>query len=384
MKKRIMFIISLGYICFFSACSKAEDAENLFEMSSLQEQENLELSLETPTERSLDEGIEYAIDDTTEFTLTEKYQYGNMQKNVPSGNFMRYEDKIMFLYYNDQTHTFNLYEMDLETGEIRLFCKDATCMHDTMKCASGGAVSNLEQYDEKLYAMSGGGQIMELIDGKFEQIVDGAVSYFWHAQHNLYAVSKDGSLVVFENGKGKSRVLIDEYIDYWNVTFGLYLYGCTSKGITRVDLSAETPQAEIVVQSGHSMIDGEHIYYFDDKTFCLYRCDMDGSNPVQLTDQPVLPASINFDDDYLYFRLFTNLEMDGEGCHDIYRLQKNDPQGIEKIAELPDIAYTIYTVPGYDRLIVKTAETHDAGAKEGLYTVAKDGSSVEKLEVPEF
>lgn len=376
MKRKETLGVVLLVVCFLTACGQAGDPGNLFEMPATQEELLTEMDTEEKTESNA--GEEY------EFESLEEYQYGNMQKNAPPGDFMLYENNIVFIYYDQERQTSLLYMMDKDTGEISPFCRDATCMHNTAYCASGGVMANLEQYDGKLYAMSGGWQIMELKNGRFERIADGAVYNFWHAGNNLYAVSKDGSLIAFEEGKSTPRILIDEYTDYWNTVFGHYLYGYTSQGVSRVDLQAEKPQKEILFPCESSIIDGEHIYYFESKTFCLYRSDMDGSNPVQLTDQPILPASINFDEDYLYFRLFTNLEMDGEGCRDIYRLRKGELQDMEKIAELPDTAYTIYTVPGYDKLIVMTAQTHEADANGGMYTVAKDGSSVEKLEIPEF
>lgn len=385
MKKRICFVIGLSCIYFLSACSKAEDKENLFEMPSLQGQENTELSSEAFSEAGMEDDIEYYdTEDKNEFTLSEEYQYGNMQKNAPPGNFMKYKDQIVFLYHDGHNSAFTLYELDPKTSEVHMFCKDATCTHNSEKCSSGGALANLEQYNGNLYAMSGGWQIMELRDGQFEQITDGAVYNFWHAGDNLYAVSKDGSLIVFEDGSRKPRILVEEYTDIWNVVFDRYLYGCTGQGISRVDLLAENPQKEILVQSGYSMIDGEHIYYFDNKSFYLFRCNMDGSNPVQLTEQPVLPASINFDGEYVYFCLYINLEMGGEGNHDIYRMQKKDPHNIEKIAELSNDVYTIYTVPDYDKLIVVTSNDYADGTQNELCVVAKDGSSVEKLEIPGF
>lgn len=370
-------------MCFFAACSNAEDTENLFEMTTLQEQENLEMSLKIPSEKGLETGIEYDTGGTTELALSEEYQYGNMQKNAPPGNFMLYENKIVFVNFDNQYHAFTLCMMDKKTKEISLFCRDATCMHNTAECVSGGVTSNLEQYDGKLYALNSDNQIMELKNGQFETITNGAVYNFWHANGNLYAVSRDGALVVFENNN-KPRILVEEYTDRWNVVFGNYLYGCTTQGISRVDLSAENPQKEMLVQSGDSMIDGEHIYYFDNETFCLYRCDMDGSNSIQLTDQPVLPASINFDGEYVYFRFYMNLDMEGLESHAIYRMQKKNTQNIEKIAELPNYVYTIYTVPNYDKLIVVTQASLVQDVAQEYYMVEKDGNSVEKLEIPEF
>ncbi len=55
--------------------------------------------------------------------MEEGYSYGNMQKNVPSGDFMQYEDDIVFLSYSNRR--FRLCTYDMKTGGQSLF-KDAT------------------------------------------------------------------------------------------------------------------------------------------------------------------------------------------------------------------------------------------------------------------
>lgn len=117
-----------------------------------------------------------------------------------------------------------------------------------MKCAAGGAWCNLEQYNGKMYALTTGWEIMELKDGKFEKIVNGAVSNFWHANGKMYAVTRDGSLAEFEEGSKKPNILVDEYSGYWNLVFGQYLYAREEGGISRVDLSAENPQKEMILK----------------------------------------------------------------------------------------------------------------------------------------
>ena len=411
MKKHVFCLTVLCLVAISTACGRAEDPENLFEMpesqiqdtslSSAEQEPGTIMEQETDTETESEAGIESEIGKEDQVNpeagdLTQKepemfdlevlsvpYQYGNMQRNAPPGNFMEYEGLVVFTYFSNGGY--RLYTYDKETGEVSQFCKDATCRHDSVKCTSNAAVQgNLEQYDGKLYALNYGSQIMELKDGGFEVIAEGAVYNFWHANGRLYAVSRDGSLVEFEEGSRNPRILIDEYTDMWNVVCGNYLYGCGSKGIRRVDLTAQEPQAEVVVQNRISMIDGENIYYYDDKTFELYRCEMDGSNPVKLTEQGVLPVGMNFDDEYLYFRLYTGLELDGADSHDIYRMGKADPGQMEKIAEIPEFAYTIYTAPGVDKIFVTAQEAFVQDAEHMIYAVAKDGSSVEQLQLPDF
>lgn len=197
---------------------------------------------------------------------------------------MAYGDEILFLRNKDGR--FILYAVDMETGKVSTFCKDAACTHQASKCAAANVSANLEQYNGKLYAMDNNWKIMELKNGKFEQIADGQVNQSWHAHGNMYAPTRDGSLVVFENGSRKPRILIDEYSVYYSVVFGRYLYGSRPQTVTRVDLTAEEPEQEVIVQgSGYATIDGEHIYYVDEMTNHLYRCNMDGSS-VELLEFP--------------------------------------------------------------------------------------------------
>ena len=141
--------------------------------------------------------------------------------------------------------------------------------------------------------------IMELTDGIFQQIVDGKVDGFFHHNQNLYVKTKDKSLLVYENGSDTPRVLVEEFTLMWTTIFGQYLYGCNGFDMCRVDLQAETPVVETLVENAKGMTDGQHIYYVNlAEDNHLYRCDMDGANPTLLVDQPVLLASINFDNDY--------------------------------------------------------------------------------------
>lgn len=329
------------------------------------------------------------MDTQVQEKLSVAYQFGNMQKNAPPGNYMDYGDKILFENYSDELGRFMWYTLDKATGEVRCFCSDASCDHTLPTCDGVAGMGNLEQYDGKMYALDSAWQITELKDGEFKKIVDGAVYNFWHANDNLYAVTRDGSLVVFENGSKTPTILIDEYTDRWNVVFGNYLYGCNSEGGSRVDLSAKNPQKEMIVDSEFSMVDGEHIYYCDNKTFLLYRCDMDGSNVQQLTEQPVHPASRNFDDEYFYFAMVSKLTSDTIEAHDIYRMSKENPEEMVKIATIEKNSVGgSYVVPGYNNLIFSTqytiGEGFDTQYINEMYLVAKDGSKVEKLEIPEF
>lgn len=198
----------------------------------------------------------------------------------------------------------------------------------------------------------------------------------------LYVRTPDSSLVVFEEGSDQPRVIIEEYTGYWNVIFGQYLYGNWG-GIYRVDLLAEHPKQEEVVSNASGIVDGHHIYYVDKKTNFLYRCNMDGSNSQILVEQEVLQASMNFDDEYFYYRLYTDQKLDsGEDCHDIYRFPKDDPSQIEKIATFEEAAYQVFTVPGTGKIFVLTCGTESNA--QAIYVMGTDGSNSTRLEIPEY
>ena len=192
-------------------------------------------------------------------------------------------------------------------------------------------------------------------------------------------------MLVYENGSDTPRVLVEEFTLMWTTIFGQYLYGCNGFDMCRVDLQAETPVVETLVENAKGMTDGQHIYYVNlAEDNHLYRCDMDGANPTLLVDQPVLLASINFDNDYFYYRLYTSGDLDGgEDSHDLYRLSKSDPTQMEKIATLAEPVYQVYTTPGYDKIFV-SVRTENSESGEAVYIMGTDGSNPTLLEMPEF
>lgn len=376
--KKVSILLALVLLLTLAACT-AKDPDNLFETSE-------------PT---------CTTDVSTETTAKyipvaseENYPYANKQKD---GTFMDDGKLIYFeVYMNEE---FGLYTYDKATGAVSPLCRDATCSHGSSQCNSKN-VSSFEVYDGIIYAAKAvgtGWNIMELKNGRFEQVADGSIYEFWHAGGNLYARTADNSLVVFENGSGEPQLLMDEYLSYGNVVFGQYLYGRTMDSVTRVDLSAADPTADRVITGDiDPMIDGEHIYYVDYAggavSEALYRCSMDGSDPVLLIDEPVLPASLTFDEEYLYYRLYAedfwaDLEAEnyaaGEDhlAPDLYRMSKEDPTQVEKIATIPEGIYQIYTIPGYDKIFVTTRRTPQESGALPIYAVAKDGSSIELLKV---
>lgn len=375
MKNICITVVVLCISIMLSACA-AKDPNNLFETTDGNPTDVTELLAATtestePSEESKANGFDGSV------MFEEGYQYGNMQKNLPPGGFMQLGNLVLFEYHSDM---FRLYTYDLTTGEVSSFCKDATCKHRS--CAASRLMGNIEVYKGKIYTMTEGLKIAEIKDDEQVLLHKAQVDDFFHHNDKLYVRTPDSSLVVFEEGNDQPRVIIEEYTGYWNVIFGQYLYG-NWDGIYRVDLLDENPKQEEVVSNASGIVDGHHIYYVDKKTNFLYRCNMDGSNSQILVEQEVLPASMNFDDEYFYYRLYTDQQLNsGEDCHDIYRFPKGDPSQIEKIVTLEEAAYQVFTIPGTGKIFVCTVRTE--GVEQVTYVMGTDGSNPTRLVIPEY
>lgn len=375
MKKRLL-TIGLLLVCLMLAACNATDPNNLFETTEGNPADTPATTVETT--ESTEPSEESKVNDFDASGMFEEgYQYGNMQKNVPPGSFMRLGNQVLFDHYSG---IFRLYTYDLTTGEVSSYCKDATCRHST--CASSRLLGNLEVYNGKIYTMTENWKIAEIRDDEQVILHKANINDFFHHNDKLYVRTPDSSLVVFDEGSDQPRVILEEYTGYWNVIFGQYLYG-HSGGIIRVDLTAENPEVEVIVPNASGIVDGNHIYYLDEKTDYLYRCDMDGSNAECLLEQPVLRASINFDDEYFYYRLHDGFPLyEGENCRDIYRFPKDDPSRIEKIVTLEEAVGDVFTVPGTGKIFVRTVAAE--GEERPVYVMNTDGSNVTRLEIPEF
>ncbi len=383
--KKSPLIVWLLCVCLLLTSCTASDPHNLFETP----ESSTALSNTEITQPDSNE-TESTPSDAEEIILyTGTYPYGNMQKNQPSGNFVLLGNEVMFYHHVDGQ--FLLYRYDLITGEVLLYCEDATCKHEV--CAASILIGNLEIYQGKLYGL----KVSELEDkpgalwqpvvfngGTAEIITTADIGGFFHHEDKMYAKTADSSLIVLEVGRSKPQMVIEEYLGYGSVIFGNYLYSKTdNQNMIRIDLTTEILKEEIIVPNGKGMTDGQHIYFVDNKTCQLYRCDMDGSNIELLVEQPVLLASINFDEEYFYYRLYTDRKLNGtaDSC-DIYRFPKDDPTQIEKIVTLPVSAYQVFTVPGTGKIFVTTHAPQ--GESRPLYVMNTDGSDPKVLEIPEY
>lgn len=373
MKRLCIIVLLCGMLCLFAACNRNyTDYPHEPTSGPLFDATTGSLNNET-----VGEDIDTTIVDFVQFE--EGYQYGNMQKNLPPGGFMRLEDEVLFEYQSNGRIL--LYCYNLTTGKVSSFCKDATCNHSS--CASSRLGGNLEVYKGKLYSLTGSGKVAEIKDSEKEILLNAEINDFFHHNNKLYIRTFDSSLIVLENGYKKPQVVIEEYTGYWNVIFGQYLYGTTSNNMIRIDLTAEEPKEEVIVVNGGGITDGVHIYYIDNQTYYLYRCNMDGSNDQLLLNKPVLKASMNFDDEYFYYRLHAGSPLyEGEGSHDIYRFPKEDPTRIEKFVTLETAAYQVYTVPGTGIVFVTTIAAD--GEKRPIYIIDTNANTTTQLEIPVY
>lgn len=329
------------------------------------------------------------------------FQYGNMQKNLPAGNFLLYGDEILFRACGNRF----VLSYEIETGNVRMFCFKEDCEHDDSDCMVVDSFSGIVQYGGKLYHKNYNSNTVDSIqvleNGKWKDVVNDVIHY-WYYDGDLYTVTRVGrKLQVYEGGTGEPKTITENYIPHWNMIFGKYLYGHKDVNVytgenqlIRVDLEAETYNEEVVLNAGHIMTDGNHIYYVggfseteevNELNFpgFLYRSDLDGSNKeALLTLNYVYPASLNFDDEYIYYR--TGMEMNGPlSTHNIYRMSKEDPTKIEKIATLPESVYQIFTVPGQNLLFATCATYYEGNnQRENIYVMNADGSNLRQLELP--
>ncbi|MBQ6550897.1 MAG: hypothetical protein IJL78_05775 [Lachnospiraceae bacterium] len=408
MKYVTYYALVIGILCLLLSGCRAVDKDNVFEMPEEElEAMTVDPAEDTENEEGMTEKTQEEPEtgpsempytaELTALSIDPAYPYGNMQKNLPPGSFMEYENRILFTHIDGKHSRPCLYEIDMDTLEVTPFCKDATCSHQNPKCTALGVEMNLEVYDGKVYALkseidprSGArtSKVMRLSGDHFECILEGDCELFWHADHHLYVTTSDRSLLAYtEEDMSSPQVLMDEYTYFWNTKFGSKIYGTNVvSGVYCTDLSDPEPESKQLPCPGVTGItDGRYIYSIDQDNY-LYCSDMNGENIEKPYDVPILLASLNFDDDYIYFRYFGD-GMYGEQSNEVYRAPKTNLAEPEKIAEVSGYAYTIYTVPGYDTIFVQTY-----GAKSDQWgnpipdvcAVKKDGSGQVMLEIPDF
>lgn len=374
MKRTMIILLSLTIL--LSGCH-AEDRDNVFELEPTIPVESQAESNTQPTEPAQLPKPEAGY-----------YQYGNMQTGDPAGNFVLFEGSVLFTDISPLGQH-RLYAYNLSDGSVSFLCKDASCTHGA-NCPSGMILGNLEQYRGHLYAMDHNYRVVEWKNGAFEPVVDGRVNAFWHSENRLFVITGDHSLLSYENDAGKPETVSEEYTERWNTAFGSRVYSGFGfgTGLCCIDISGEDA-LEILIPNAQGKTDGKSFYYTDYETDYLYRCAMDGSSPELLVPHPVLPGSLNFDEDFLYFRQYRTLSaLYGEGSDILYRLSKSESSQPEPVAVLPEPIEEVYTIPGYDLLFVCTIELGELvdgyypDAQRHIFTVSTTDGSLTRLELP--
>ena len=384
--KRFFSLLLTVCLCMLAGC-RAVDSENLFQLSEPPETEPpavTEVPDTAASEETKEEALpQHSVPADTKPETDPAYNYGNMQLDVPAGNYILYDGGVLiWVTWGGKSH---MYFYDLAAGELQLACKDATCSHFSVECPIGGCHGNLEGCQGNAYTRSPSGTLLKMKDWKWEEALDGSVSLFCHRGEDLYVITADKSLLAYENGSTEPRTLVEEFPYNGCVVIGndLYAHSYQLGQVVRVDLTSDQPELEVVLENGYGRADGAHIYYqnFSDENK-LYRCDMNGKNPEKLTDCEVMAE--NFDNEYFYFR-YSKDDVISEDGHDLYLFSKAGPSKIEKIATLPEYIYRIYTVPGEDLLFVRVWPEGGWDQKEPtmIYVMNRDGSNPRLLSFPD-
>ena len=189
---------------------------------------------------------------------------------------------------------------------------------------------NLESYDGKLYVLNPASQAMEVKSDTLDPIIDGGLYSFGIVRVIYMSKPRIPSLLVYENGGGPPHSVRRIY-GYLGVVFGQYLYANVEENIVRVDLGGKRASGRSTGKNAGGVIDGNHIYYVDyEAGICIVVIWMAAIRLI--VEKPVLLASMNFENDYFYFRLYTGMELDeGEDCYDIYRFPRRIPHKLKKL-----------------------------------------------------
>lgn len=384
----VKYIIVVGLLIFLMACGKAQDKEDLFEIedrNDIAATETVITETEVIHSSETSETTEQA-EASLDFEIDSMYQYGNMQKSLPPGNFADIGEQVVFCHYNGRN--FRLYQVDKESLEVTPLCNDATCSHNGTSCKSYQVNCNLERYRGELYAQKNS-KVAKYNGMDFEMILPQAVQSFFHANGKLFVQTADGALMVVDEND-EVQMLIEEFDGHWCTVFGDYLYGSSWKDVFRVNLNSSDLKKEILATTPNGMAtDGEHLYCFD-KDHKVIRHDMDGSNEVVVLDASVPPAGFAFDEQNLYFRYMAGPDsyMEEGDCYSLYKMDKASLE-CEKIAELPYCIMGVYTACDYDRIFLccqdrSVAPNEYEGYQEYYYAVSIDGTGYEELILPSY
>lgn len=381
-----LLVILSGLVLLLTSCGNTGDYEKLFE-SELQQSFTAEQSSDEADGQTKDADMKpagsFSIICSEDFG--NPYPSGNNQKNLPSGNFVVFQDQILF-QCDTGTLGLQLFSLDPASMQVNCFCRDAVCTHDRKEnpfCISASCLGNLAMIGENLYALSTDHTLCKYENGQLKALAEGEISYFCHGEEGLFAVTQDSSLIRFGES-GDLEILHDAYAEYWLSNYEGKMYGNTGDAYCVLDLKDDGGDPTEILRTSMGITDGERIYYLEDRTTALCTASMQGELLVKLTDRPVMPASVNFDADYVYFRYMNDGESDGgKAEHELYRVQKDGSESPELLAQIPERILNVFTVPGCDTVFITCFR--EAGRNDsGIYAVKKDGSDFCRLDIQLF
>jgi len=279
-------------------------------------------------------------------------------------------EKVLFVAHINSFST--LFTFDKRTGEVTTFCKDAACNHREEACSAFG-ISGLELHNGKIYGNGGGiiHTVMELRGDRFESILK-PVDYFRHYENDMYVTAVDGTLLRYANGSTKNpEIVMEDSPHYFHTFIDGYFYYCTTDfTIVRFPLNDPSKVEKLVDAVQQFRTDGEYLYY-PDESFLLRRCNLDGSNNVQLTDMPIYAPSVSFDAEYMYFMGNDPTDDTAAVRNQLFRMKRGTQEAPELIVDTGIRVIYIYPIYATDYLFLT--------ASSGMHVINKDGTGLQKL-----
>lgn len=294
---------------------------------------------------------------------------GTMQIFSP-GELVDAGDELLLVRFPEMI----LYHVNKESFVAAPFCQDPSCHHIDDKCAALGAQFNLENYRGTIYATDIDSQLLKKRGDHFVRM-PGIQGTFIHSRGKLYTTYKTEIREYSKDYKLERVFPIENFGICFRI--GDYLYGSGGYSTRRIDLNEEEPVVEELFR-GQGLSDGKRLYQLDIRSHQFYKRDLNGNNPVEMFDAPVL--MVNFDKDYLYFRYYIEEDLIGERSHEIYRVDKDGKEEPELIATLPEAVWKIYTVPDSDWIYVVATENFLGDMECSYYAVQVNSGDIRKFQ----
>lgn len=315
------------------------------------------------------------------------YQYGNMLKSVFGADVWDTSDSILMT--KEKSGNIILYEYIKSSGKTEPFCKLATCSHQTDECPAGNAYENIDMRNGTLTVLrkrdNNEKWISELNDGTFEFLTGPVNGYLQGEDGYFYVITPDKSLARIERSSKKTEILVDEFDAMKPLIVEHWLYAVMGMNIVRVDLNDSAFPVETILSEEKAIgfpgytysTDGTYLYYniVNDETTSLYRCDLDGKNPVLVLPECIYSVYLSFDEEYMYYNTYHREVADSQVNGAIYRFPLNlsgEPELLCDTGVSFPMVYTLPTSP--DTLLIR--------ANRNYYFLPKTGGNLTEIPFP--